>query len=347
MDACQRSLPAERMGVRRHSLSSAARHNIATTRVSCPSEKTSASTITGSPMTRLAAKRPSSTLGTTCSITMRGIAASLPGRASVRRALTDDLPPARSMRTSPPASEDAESWSAEIASSTLRLAPAVGGKGLSVIGTGYACSRSELIMMTATARASRTSAVSDRMSTVTGVFEALRRRISPTMPSAARRPLSALASRMSVERSMLSPPLIAQPASPRDGFPVMSSSAANSKPIGTIRPSPVAAAQRSRCRYTAGKSAAFSKRRAKRGPNGASGQAMTAPIPRRSSCSSANQPDRRSHHGNDENAAAKPQARRPATASQSSPGVHAKNRQSGNSFSTPAMICRHTAGGTC
>ena len=42
-------------------------------------------TVTVSPMTRLAAKRPPSTLGVTLSMTMRGAAASLPVRMSGRR----------------------------------------------------------------------------------------------------------------------------------------------------------------------------------------------------------------------------------------------------------------------
>ncbi len=296
-------------------------------------------------MTRLAAKRPPSTLGATCSMTMRGMAASLAGRTSARRALTAGLRPARSTRTSPFASDEAESWSAEMTSSTLSPAPLVGGNGSSVIGTGYARSRSELIIMTAAALASRTSGASERMKTLTGVSGSLSMRISPARPSLARRSLSALASRMSADRSML-PFAISEIALLSGGWPFMSSPAANSNPIGTIKPSPVAAAQRSMCRYTAGRSVAPSKRRAKRGPNGASGQAMIVPMSRRRSCSSTNQAARRSHQASDENAATNPAARKFARACQSSPGVQARNRQSGKCPRTPEMICRQTAGGT-
>ena len=204
-----------------------------------------------------------------------------------------------------------------------RLAPAAGGNGSSAIGSGHA--RAESVVDQHHDRAARGERreLSDRMSTLTAASGSFRIRISPSIRWPAM-VVEGVGSRTSAERSML--PLW---NSGRVLFPAVVGRIFKSSAVAQFEAhghhQAIAGRRgctRSMCRYTAGRSAACSKRRAKRRANGASGQAIIAPIRRRSSCSSANQAARRSHHGSEENVAVKPEARKHGSA------FHSQSRSS-------------------
>src|SRR5579863_10165522 len=83
-----------------------------------------------------------------------------------------------------------------------------------------------------------------------------------------------------------------------------------------------------------------------RGPNGASGDEITAPRPRSTSCSSTNQLARPSHHGADEKEPSKPTPRSFSISGQLRPGVQARKQMSGKLFATAPMMRRQTSCGT-